>query len=78
MYVADAKDSAQNIAGGTRYLRVLANEFNGDILMAVAAYVSGPEAVRTAKGIPPSAATRTYVKEVMAYYHELRSEHRAP
>ena len=33
MYVEDPVDPAQNIMGGTRYLRWLANQFNGDMLL---------------------------------------------
>src|SRR5207253_474504 len=32
MYVEDPVDPAQNIMGGTRYIRWLANQFNGDML----------------------------------------------
>jgi soluble lytic murein transglycosylase-like protein len=74
MYVADPVDPAQNIAGGTRYLRLLANQFNGDMLLTIAAYNAGPEAVRKYGGVPPFEETRQYVKKVMAYYHQLKQE----
>jgi hypothetical protein len=46
MYVRDIFDARQNIFGGVRYLRVLANEFDGQMETIVAAYNAGPDAVR--------------------------------
>ena len=74
MYVQDPIDPAQNIMGGTRYLRWLANQFNGDMLLTVAAYNAGPEAVRKYGGVPPFEETRTYCKRVMAYYRQLKAQ----
>jgi soluble lytic murein transglycosylase-like protein len=72
MYVEDPVDPAQNIMGGTRYLRQLANEFAGDMVLVLAAYNAGPDAVRKYKGIPPFDETRLYVKKVLAYYYQLK------
>jgi soluble lytic murein transglycosylase-like protein len=72
MYVEDAVDPAQNISGGTRYLRHLANQFGGDMLLTLAAYNAGPEAVRRFGGVPPFEETRQYVRKVMACYYELK------
>jgi soluble lytic murein transglycosylase-like protein len=74
MYVEDPVDPAQNIMGGTRYLRWLANQFKGDMLLTLAAYNAGPEAVRKYAGVPPFDETRRYVKRVVAYYQELRAQ----
>src|SRR3954469_2890445 len=73
MYVQDPVDPAQNILGGTRYLRWLANQFHGDMILTLAAYNAGPEAVRKYGGVPPFEETRTYVKKVIAYYQDLRA-----
>jgi soluble lytic murein transglycosylase-like protein len=72
MYVEDPVDPAQNIMGGTRYLRQLANEFAGDMVLVLAAYNAGPDAVRKHKGVPPYDETRLYVKKVLAYYYQLK------
>ena len=48
LYVADAWDPAQNIEGGSRYLRLLANQYAGDMVRTLAAYNAGPDAVRRA------------------------------
>jgi len=72
MFVEDPVDPAQNIMGGTRYLRQLANEFAGDMVLVLAAYNAGPDAVRKHKGVPPFDETRLYVKKVLAYYYQLK------
>ncbi len=72
MYVEDPVDPAQNIMGGTRYLRQLANDFGGDMVLVLAAYNAGPDAVRKYKGVPPYEETRLYVKKVLAYYYQLK------
>jgi soluble lytic murein transglycosylase-like protein len=72
MYVEDPIDPAQNILGGTRYLRHLANQFAGDMMLVLAAYNAGPEAVRKYRGVPPYEETRQYVKKVLGYYTDLK------
>ena len=72
MYVEDPIDPAQNIMGGTRYLRQLANDFGGDMVLVLAAYNAGPDAVRKYKGIPPYDETRQYVKRVLDHYYQLK------
>ena len=74
MYVQDPIDPAQNIMGGTRYLRWLANQFKGDMLLTLAAYNAGPDAVKKYGGVPPFDETRNYCKKVMAYYRQLRAQ----
>jgi soluble lytic murein transglycosylase-like protein len=74
MYVQDPVDPAQNILGGTRYLRYLANQFNGDMILTLAAYNAGPEAVRKYGGVPPFEETRQYCKKVLAYFRQLKAQ----
>jgi soluble lytic murein transglycosylase-like protein len=74
MYVADAWDPAQNIEGGARYLRVLANQYEGDMVKTLAAYNAGPEAVRRAGGaVPNIPETREYVRKVVALYNAFKA-----
>jgi soluble lytic murein transglycosylase-like protein len=73
MMVTDILDPRQNVFGGTRYLRVLANAFNGDLELTIAAYNAGEGAVIRYGGIPPYEETQFYVAKVLAYYRHYRS-----
>jgi len=73
MQVRDPFDPRENIFGGVRYLRVLANLFNGDFDLTVAAYNAGEGAVARYGGIPPYAETQDYVVRVRTYYAAFRS-----
>ena len=64
MQVRDIDDPHDNIFGGVRLLRVLANEFNGDLELTIAAYNAGDGAVIRFGGIPPFQQTRDYVVNV--------------
>jgi soluble lytic murein transglycosylase-like protein len=70
MLVDDIFDPRQNIFGGVRYLRVLANLFNGDLYLTLAAYNAGEGAVVKFGGIPPYPETQAYVARVVAYYRQ--------
>lgn len=72
MMVDDVFDPRENIFGGTRYLRVLANLFNGDISLTLAAYNAGENAVIRHGGIPPFPETQDYVGRVLSYYRYYR------
>lgn len=71
--VKDINDPRENIFGGVRYLRVLANLFNGDLDLTIAAYNAGEGAVMQHRGIPPYAQTRDYVVKVTHYYRRYRT-----
>jgi soluble lytic murein transglycosylase-like protein len=73
MQIRDSFDPRLNILAGTRYLRILANTFNGDISLTVAAYNAGEGAVMRHGGIPPYEETQGYVLKVLHYYHRYRS-----
>jgi soluble lytic murein transglycosylase-like protein len=73
MLVRDIDDPHDNIFGGVRLLRVLANEFNGDLELTIAAYNAGDGAVIRFGGIPPFQQTRDYVISVTKYYRRYRS-----
>jgi soluble lytic murein transglycosylase-like protein len=73
MMVTDVFDPRQNIFGGVRYLRVLANTFNGDLALTVAAYNAGEGAVMRHGGIPPYPETQDYVVKVIGHYRQYRA-----
>lgn len=73
MGVRDPFDPRQNILGGTRYLRILANLFGGDLVLTVAAYNAGQGAVMRYRGVPPYDETRRYVRRVLTHYYAFRS-----
>ncbi len=73
MGVTDPYDPYQNIMGGTRFLRILANRFNGDIPKVLAAYHAGGSSVATAEGIPYQ-GTDGYVRRVLDHYYRLKEE----
>ena len=71
--VADVFDPVSNIAGGTRYLSILLQEFDNDIDLAAAAYNAGPGAVHKYGGIPPYKETKEYVRRINILYRRYRS-----
>ncbi|XXX80435.1 lytic transglycosylase domain-containing protein [Sorangium sp. So ce134] len=73
MQVRDAFDARENIFGGTRYLRILANLFNGDLDLTIAGYNAGEGAVMRYGGIPPYEETQAYVTRVRTYYARYRT-----
>ena len=73
MQVRDLFDPRENIFGGVRYMRILANTFNGDLQLTVAGYNAGEGAVMRHGGIPPYEETRMYVTKVLYYYNRYRA-----
>jgi soluble lytic murein transglycosylase-like protein len=73
LQVRDINDPRENIFGGVRFLRILANSFNGDLELTVAAYNAGEDAVMRAGGIPAIAETRDYVVKVTRFYRRYRT-----
>lgn len=73
MQVRDLFDPRENILGGSRYLRILANTFNGDLEMTVAGYNAGEAAVLRYQGIPPYPETQGYVTCVVSHYRAFKT-----
>jgi soluble lytic murein transglycosylase-like protein len=71
--VRNPYDPAQNVAGGTRYLRSLLDRFDGDTRLAVAAYNAGPGAVEKYGDVPPYVETRNYVQNVLGSIDRFRA-----
>ncbi len=69
MGVTDPFEPRQNILGGARLLRILANHFNGDLVLTIAAYNAGEGAVMRYRGIPPYEETQRYVRRVLRWYY---------
>jgi soluble lytic murein transglycosylase-like protein len=66
--VKDIYDPAQNIDGGTRYLRDLLKLYEGDLALTLAAYNAGPGAVQRYGRIPPYNETIKYVRAIRKTY----------
>jgi Zn-finger nucleic acid-binding protein len=66
-------DPAQNIAGGTRYLKQLMGQFNSRIDLVLASYNAGEGAVmKFGRKVPPYRETRDYVKRISYRYRKAK------
>lgn len=72
-------DIEANLRTGVAYLRALIDRFDGDVIMALAAYNAGARSVvnyseEVAAGIPPIKETRNYVQRIVNYWSGIRHD----
>lgn len=60
-------DPQENIDGGARHLRLLLDQYNGNVRLALAAYNAGGGAVKRHGGVPPYRETIEYLQRVLAF-----------
>ena len=67
--VRNSFDPAQNIAGGTRYLKQLLGRFNNRVDLVLASYNAGEgNVIRYGHRVPPFRETRNYVRKISKLY----------
>jgi soluble lytic murein transglycosylase-like protein len=67
--VRNSHDPAQNISGGTRYLRQLLSRFDNRVDLVLASYNAGEGAVmKFGHRVPPYKETKNYVKKISYKY----------
>ena len=71
MGVRNVHDPRENILGGTRLLRILANRYDGDLVRTIAAYHAGAGSLaRYGDNVPPYKNTRKYLRMVVDRYYQ--------
>lgn len=66
--VHNSFDPQQNVEGGSRYLKVLLDRYNGDLTKTLAAYNAGEHTVDLYRGVPAIRETQRYVQKVTNEY----------
>ena len=64
--IKNAYDMAENVDGGTRYLRHLMDKYDRNLKLTLAAYNAGPTVVDRYKDIPPFPETQHYVHRILS------------
>jgi soluble lytic murein transglycosylase-like protein len=68
--VGNLFDPAQNVEGGTTYLKWLLDRYNNDLPKTLAAYNAGEHAVDLYRGVPWFPETQKYVQKVTHAYFQ--------
>ena len=67
--VTDRFDPAQSLEGGASYLRFLIDHFDNDLMLAIAGYNAGENAVeKYGRTVPPYRETKGYVVKVLKFF----------
>lgn len=75
MGVQNVHDPRENILGGTRLLRVLANRYQGDLVLTIAAYHAGAGSLKKyGDTVPPYENTRKYLRMVLDQYYRFKDK----
>jgi hypothetical protein len=79
MYCNNPNDPRQNIYVGARYLRVLANQYGGEMEKMIAGYYEGRAPSRAGdERVPASGPKQRYVEAVIAAYYQYKAGGQAP
>ena len=62
-------DPEQNVDAGVRHLKMLLENYGGDVKLTLAAYNAGSGAVARSAGIPHFAETQNYVRRITNLYY---------
>lgn len=66
--VKNPMNPVENVEGGVTYLKSMLDKYNGNVILALAAYNAGPGAVDKYDGVPPYPETQNYVKNILRDY----------
>lgn len=73
MGVRNIHDPRENVLGGTRLLRILANRYDGDLVLTIAAYHAGMGSLKKYNdSVPPYKNTRRYLRMVLDHYYRYK------
>jgi soluble lytic murein transglycosylase-like protein len=71
--VKDSFDPEANVDAGTKYLRALLDQYDGNVPKALAAYNAGANRVAQYHGVPPFQETRAYVHSIIVDYNRKKA-----
>lgn len=69
--VSDRRNPSDNVRAGSQYLKQLLLMFDNNVVLALAAYNAGENAVKEyGNKVPPYQETRNYIRKVINFYKE--------